>query len=268
MQPSILPSIYYETTSHSSFVFLEHQTYSKRHTSDTGFISNIFSLIKSELYSYKLLAFKIESQGYGIDAIAKASIIIEYNGRVCMGEAESTDTLIAPVLALYEAISNGQKRDFVSFTENKEKPVLLEINRIQREDQNNRFILSEYQIQCLQDFAPSVQITLLDQTDNTLKHRSVLYKTGPLDCVFSGINEIAGCQAKLIGLSIRAHDSKEKEQNAHAFATVEIWSKKTNKKIAGFGYDINTCTAAIKAYLQAINKILPSENSYHSLSWS
>ena len=116
------------------------------------------------------------------------------------------------------------------------------------------FSLEHVQVSCGDHEIPTATVTLKDKDNN--KHTDAATGTGPVDAVYMAINRIVDVPNKLTEFRVDAVT-----EGIDALGDVTIRIEKDEKVYVGRASDTDIIVASAKAYMNALNRLIATENS-------
>ncbi len=118
-----------------------------------------------------------------------------------------------------------------------------------------RFQLRLVQVSCGTALKPTATITLVDQ--DGVEQTTVALGTGPVDAVCKALDFLAGEQNELIEFSV-----KSVTEGIDALGEVTIRLRKNKQIFSGHSADTDVVVAAAQAYVNALNRLVSSEQKH------
>ncbi len=114
------------------------------------------------------------------------------------------------------------------------------------------FVLQDFSISSGMGQEPTARVVLLQEGE---VKEAVSRGTGPIDAAFKAIDQITGFTGRLLSYSIRALT-----EGKDALGEVVLRVRLKGEEVVGRGVATDVVEASIKAYLDAVNKVLSEES--------
>jgi 2-isopropylmalate synthase len=114
--------------------------------------------------------------------------------------------------------------------------------------------LEHVQVSCGSHEIPTATVTIVDSEDRTVTDAAT--GTGPVDAVYKAINRVVQVPNTLTEFRVDAVTG-----GIDAIGDVTIRIEKDDKAYVGRGSDVDIIVASAKAYMNALNRLLATEDT-------
>ena len=115
------------------------------------------------------------------------------------------------------------------------------------------YSLEHVQVTCGNHDVPTATVTLVDSDDNSSTDAAI--GTGPIDAVYKAINRIIDVPNRLTEYRVDAVT-----EGIDALGDVTIRIEKDERAYVGRGSDTDIIVASAKAYMNALNRLIATED--------